>query len=119
MDPLAPWWGHVIGVHRLTGGGTSGGTFTPALDADPDEVTGFWNDGNKLVRDQNGQEVVSSAQFAFPPVDDTGAAIAAIPAGSIVIAPPLFGSRQTTVITSALGDGAGMPTPNHYEISMV
>lgn len=103
---------HEFGVRRLTGSGSGGDVFTPASPADPATVTGFWSDGTKLVRDMDGQEVVSSAQAAHPIGDDR------IPPGSLVTAPAQFGGGTFTVITTARGDGGGLPTPDHWEISL-
>jgi hypothetical protein len=118
MEALAPWYGHVIGVHRLTGSGAGVDVFTPALDADPDDLPCFVNDGTKLVRDQNGNETLSTAQVAHPPVDASGAVIERVPPGSVAILPPVFGSRQTRVIACALGDAGDLPVPSHYELAL-
>lgn len=112
-DPLATWWVHEVGVHRLVGSGSRGDVYDPPLDADPAPLVGFWNDGTKLISSDGGEQVTSTAQFAFP------AGEAAVPAGSKVVPPARFGARLRKVVASALGDGGGMPTPDHYELALV
>lgn len=109
---LDSWWVHVIGVRRLVGSGAGGDVYSPAAPAAPAPLTGFWHDGTKLVRDANGEEIVSSAQFAYP------LSGGAVPAGSQVIAPAAFGGATRIVIACARGDGGGQPTPDHYELQL-
>lgn len=111
-DPLARWWVHEVGVRRLTGSGAGGDVYTPAPPAAPESVPCFVRDGTKLVRAMNGSEVVSTVQIAYP------AAIARIPVGSKVTLPALFGGRTSTVISSSVGDGGGLPTPDHNEAAL-
>lgn len=106
-DDLAEWWVHVVSVQRLGLGGAGGDAY-----ADPEDVTGFYRDGTKLVIDGNGKQVVSTAQFAFP------LNVARIPVGSLVTAPASFGPWTGKVITAARGDGGGQPTPDHHEIAL-
>lgn len=109
---LTRWWVHTVGVRRLVSSGSLD-ILDPAPPVDPVTVTGFWHDGAKLVRDLQGNEVVSSAQFAHPITDER------IPPGSKVTAPTQFGGRTCTVIATATGDGGGNPTPDHHELYLL
>lgn len=106
-DLLADWWVHEASVQRLAGSGDAGDVYAASA-----PVSGFYRDGTKLVTDGNGRQVLSTAQFAHPATD------ARIPVGSWFTAPTRFGSRTSKVIVSALADGGGQPTPDHYEIAL-
>lgn len=108
-DPLADWWVHQVSVRRLSPIGGAGGD-----DYDtPETVTGFWRDGTKLVTNGEGNQELSSAQFAFP------ITVARIPVGSLVTAPAAFGGQESKVISANIGNGGGQPTPDHHEIALL
>lgn len=107
-DPLAGFWVHPCVVRRRVAGGRYGETF-----AEPVTVTGFVEDGQKLVTGAGGKQLTSSARVAFP------AGTAAIPLDSEVTLPALFGGRTCAVIATAVGDAGGQPTPNHLEIALL
>lgn len=101
-DPLASWWVHQIVLTRF-GGETSD---APSFDA-PVTIAGFVSDETKLIRDATGTEVVSSAQVALP------ADTAYVAPLSKVKLPDVFGGRTARVMSTAVGDGGGQPTPDH------
>lgn len=110
-DPLADWWVHTLTVRRLTGSGAGGDVYDSAAPGNP--VTGFYEDGAKLVTGPDGKTVTSSGRFAFPIGEPY------IPAGSLVTVPAEFGGRTAKVIASARGDGGGQPTPDHQTIALL
>lgn len=112
-DPLMEWWGHTVGVWRLTGSGPDGDVYTPALADDPTPVAGFYRDGAKLVFGPDGRQITANGQFAFARDIDR------VPVGSRIKTPDWAGARITTVVASAIGDGGGQPTPDHHEISVL
>ncbi len=108
-DPLAVFWRNPIGVRRLSGSGNRGDVYTPALSADPEVVTGMWEDGNRQSVDQGGITVTSTARFAYPITVDP------IPVRSYVIAPD--GTRRT-VVSSQSAQLPGLGTPDHHVIEV-
>lgn len=87
------------------------GAYGPVFD-DPETIEGFVSAIRRMTRDGDGAEVVSTATVALPP----GASL--IPAGSRVTLPPEHGGRMSTVISIAVGDGGGNPTPDHMQIEL-
>lgn len=107
-DSLAQFWVHDVVVERAKASGSRVTTHD-----DPVTERGFVNDGTKLVRGADGKEIVSSAQVAFP------SSVARIPVDSKVTLPAGFGGRTSRVVVSAVGDGGGLPTPDHHEIALL
>lgn len=103
-DPLARFWVHSTSVERFAGPGPDGDTF----DA-PVTVVGFVQQQTRLVRNDQGVEVVSRTTVFYP--RDT----AAIPAGS-VITEPLSG-LPAKVIMCAIQDAGALPLPEHVEVA--
>lgn len=120
-DPLADWWVHQVTVRRWVGDGAYGPVFDPA-----EMLAGYVRDGEKLVRNAQGDQVVSSAQVGLPLVKPDGTPVAYVPVGSQVDLPAQFGHapgdpsspRTSTVLVSARGDGGGQPTPDHYVLAL-
>ena len=106
-DLLAAWWQHQVVVERYTGSAAYGDTY-----AAPVTITGLVDDSRKLVRTQQGDEVVSSATVYFP------ASTADIPLGSRVTLPATFGSLEGSVIESKRHDAGTQPTPDHLEVAL-
>jgi hypothetical protein len=104
-DDLAEWWRHTVSVRRWTGPGEAGGDSFAATE----DVLGFYSD--KTVY-SNG-EVVASGRFAFPSTVDY------IPVQSLVTLPALFGGRTCRVVSTAVADGGGQPTPDHQVIGVL
>jgi hypothetical protein len=115
VDPLAEWWVHEVTIRRWAGDGA----YAPVFDA-PETIAGFVHDGEKLIRNAQGQQVISSAQVALP------ITAAYVPVGSEIDLPMQFGHapgdpsapRTSTVLDSARGDGGGQPTPDHYVLAL-
>lgn len=105
-DLLAEWWVHPTTIERLTGHGAEG----DAWDTPEAEVLGFVETKVRLVRDMNGDEVVSSATIFYPP----GTPL--IPSGSYITVPAVFGGFRSRVIFCAVHDGGGQDTPDHVEV---
>jgi hypothetical protein len=109
-DPLASHWVHTVTVARYLGAGGYGSTY-----ADPEDVTGFYDDSAVW----NAGEIVGAGRFAFP------RSVAYIPPQSEITLPAnVFGTRPDgsprtyQVVTSAVGDGGGMPTPDHQLVTV-
>ena len=106
-DPLAAWWRHPVTVKRWQGEGAYGPVYdTPTIES------GYISGRTRMVRDKTGAEVVSSATIALP--RDTPP----IQPGSLVTLPPSHGGRTALVLTVAVGDGGGQPTPDHIELGI-
>lgn len=103
-DPLADWWRHDLIVERWIGPGEAGGD---QFDL-PQTVTGFYADGTEY----SGGEIVSTGKFAFP------RSTAYVPVQSRVTLPTQFGGRVVRVVSTAVGDGGGQPTPDHQQIGL-
>lgn len=110
-DDLASFWVHTVTVRRRTGSSAGGDAYDVAAPGTP--LTGFYRDGAKLVTGPDGKQVTSSGQFAFP------VGLPYVPVGSLVTVPAEFGGRTSKVIASAVGDGAGLPTPDHQLIALL
>jgi hypothetical protein len=106
-DPLAGWYTHQVTVERFIGTGAFGDSY-----AAQDVVLMAVDDKRRLVRAADGSQVVSETSVAHP------LGITAIPPRSKVTLPATFGGRRTIVIASSVGDGGGMPTPDHVELAL-
>lgn len=77
----------------------------------PREVPGCWVvEETRLVRDQQGSEVVSTAQVAAPldtVIDIDQEPIVRLPSG-----------REAKVISVSRGDANGLPLPEHLQINL-
>ncbi len=93
---------HTITLERYLGVNAHGEVY-----GDPAEVPAFVDDSRRLVRDTEGREVTSSATV-YAPLNTQAAA------GDRVT----HNGRTSTVLTVAYRDGAGLPTPDHCEISL-
>ena len=106
-DPLAAWWVHPVTIKPYGGRTPAGESW-----GDPFDVVGFVDDQRKLVRDATGAQVVAETTLALP------ADTPAVPLGSEVTLPEKFGPAVRTVLASSVGDGGGMPTPDHVELAL-
>lgn len=95
---------HTVVVRRHLGSTAKGESYAP-----DETVPCFVEDSLKFVRDQEGKRVASSARFWCKPT------VAAIPPESEVD----VNGRTTTVITIAKRSGGGLPTPDHWEVTLV
>ncbi|WP_143545057.1 hypothetical protein [Rhodococcus sp. RS1C4] len=107
-DYLADWWTHPITVERFEG--TSG--YGEDVYSSAVTVLGSVADTTRMVRNKDGDEVVSSTSAAFPIGTDY------IPVGSRVTLPATFGHRQSTVLAVSVADSGGPATPNHMSVSL-
>jgi len=101
-----PEWAlvHEVVVRRYLGAGATGPRYAAA-----ETLPCLVEDKRRLVRDTNGREVLSSTTFRCMPD------IVEIPVESEV---DVFG-RTTTVIVSARQQADPLPTPDHWEVSLV
>lgn len=106
-DPLAMWWATAVRVKPLQGSGPYGDTY-----GDEYEVMGKPRWGNRLVRDKDGTQVVSSSGAAFP--DGTPR----IPLGSQVQLPGSAPDVWRTVIAEAPHKTGTGITPDYYSIDL-
>lgn len=99
------WLRHTVSVERYGGNSANG----PVFDA-PVTVRCFVEEKNRMVRNPEGNEVVSSATFycRLDAVDARPESRVTLPSG-----------RVTTVIVQAEHDGGGLPLPDHLEVSLV
>ena len=106
VDPLASWWRHQVSIARYEGVGAYGDKY-----ATPVTYLGVVEDQRRLVRDADGEEVVSSSTVRLP------IATPDVPLGSIVTLPG-FGGRMSTVLAVSRHDSGGQPTPDHLELAL-
>jgi hypothetical protein len=104
-DPLAEFWQHTVTVERWTGEGAFGKTYDTAAD-----VTGFVDDGQRLVAGPSGEQITSTARVFLPITTAT------VPVQSRVTLPAEFGGRPAEVVAVARHDGAGLPS--HWEVAL-
>lgn len=104
---LSWFFRHTVSVERLVGHGATGDVYGPSSD-----VLALIDDNVRLVRNQQGDEVVSSTTVNV--AIDTSA----IPPGSRVTLPAEYGGRVTTVITAGRHDGGGLPVPDLIELAL-
>ena len=112
-DELADWWQHTVTVARYAAPGANGETYDAPVElvGFVDTGDGIHRAGNRLVMDQRGEAIVSSATLFLP------AATAEVPAQSKVTLPAQFGGRETVVIASARR--AGRDVPEHLELALL
>lgn len=96
-----------VTVEPAEGEGPFGETYGPPVD-----VTCFREDKRKLVRGKDGSEVISETTLYMRtdevcPVDSR-----------VTLSAGTADERVSTVITSAIRDGAGAPTPDHREVTL-
>lgn len=103
-DELSDWWMHTVTVKSHLGASAYGDRF-----GDPVPVPCFVEDDVKLIRDSDGNEVVSSTTV-YSNIDKA----ALFPVGSLVITP--FG-REARVIGLAR-HAVGDPDIDHVEIHL-
>ena len=103
-------WVHSAGVRRLTGSGAGGDVFTPPIGSDPTPMACYWAEDVELIRDQNGLEVVSTAQCWHDFTDER------VGAGSRMTSPSEFGGVEREVIRSAGFDPATLPLPKMWKV---
>ena len=105
-DPLARWWTIPIDVERLDGSSAYEESWHP-----PATVLCRLRNEKRLVRDADGNEVVSTSQASMP------LNTAHIPVGSrVTIRKGFPDATQRTVIAEARHEAAG--TPNFYSIDL-
>lgn len=104
---LAQWWRHPVTIARLLGSGPYGDTYAPETTHD-----GWIDDRRRLVRDATGTEVVSETTVLLPITTPD------VPLNSTVTLPAAYGGRTTHVLAVSRHDGAGLPTPDHLELSL-
>lgn len=107
---LTSFWVHALSVERYNGTEAYSEDFDP-----PVTVTGFYSDRTVY---SNG-EVVARGRFAFP------IGVAFVPLQSKVTLPPEFGTnpdgspRTYRVVDVEIGDGGGLPTPDHQTVGLM
>ncbi|MFJ3173792.1 hypothetical protein ACIPJK_23835 [Streptomyces roseus] len=94
--------------HTVTIEAYQGDSAYGPLYADPVTVRAFVEEKARTVRNATGEEVVASTTVYLLPSQ-------ACPPESRVTVP---GGRTASVITSALLDGGGLPTPDHREVTL-
>lgn len=96
-----------VQVEAAQGEGPFGETYGPAV-----EVEVFREDKRRLVRGKDGSEVISETTLYMRTTD-------VCPVDSrVTLDPGGPDERVSTVITSAVRDGAGAPTPDHREVTL-
>lgn len=81
-------------VKRYKGAGAYGPVYEP-----PVPVMAAIDDKARMVRNADGDEVVSSTTVAMPETTPL------IPVGSLLTLPPKYGERETQVIAYTVADG--------------
>ena len=93
---------HSAVIERYQGAGPAGPLFGP-----PVQVRCFADDQRRMIRGDNGTEVVSTATLYCP-------------LGTV--APPesrvSVNDRTATVLAAYRRDGGGLPTPDHLELAL-
>lgn len=108
-DLLAAMMLHELVLERYVGRGQYPGD---AEYDDPEVLACYVDDGIRVIGTPEGEQIVSTARAALP------ATVGPVPLQSRVTLPPEFGNRVTTVVTCAVGNGGGLPTPDHVEIGV-
>ncbi|MFJ1865546.1 hypothetical protein ACIOD1_13025 [Streptomyces sp. NPDC088097] len=90
-------------IEPYAGDSAYGPQYGPAV-----TVRAFVTEKVRTVRDKRGEEVVASTTVYLLPTQDC-------PPESLVTTPS---GRTASVITSALHDGGGLPTPDHREVTL-
>jgi len=94
---------HQVTIEVLEGEGPFGPLYGP-----PVEARAFVDQRRRLVRSASGSEVVSETTVYLPPGT-------VCPPGSRVTLPS---GAVSTVITTSVRDGGGLPTPDHVEAAL-
>jgi len=105
---LSMWWVHETTIERYAGSGPEGDVYDS-----PVAVVGLVDLGPKLVRNQTGEEVVSSARVSYP------AGTAFIPPRSYVTTPAQLGGTRAEVMSCHVHDAGPLPVPSHVEITLM
>lgn len=100
------WLRHTVTVEPYQGDSANGPVYGTAV-----SVRCFLEEKRRMARGKDGEEVVSATTF-YCRLD----AIADAPPQSRVTLPD---GRQTEVVTRARHDGGGLPTPDHWEVSLL
>ena len=108
VDPLSDWWVHTVTVRAWKGRSGSGADVYGA----PVNLTGYVAGGRRLVRDTNGEQVVSEATLALPSTAPV------LIAGSKITLPARLGGRTTTILAVSIGDTGGLLDLDHAEYSL-
>lgn len=103
MGTALPRWllPHVADIEPFKGNGAYGPVYEPVIEDQPCLI----DDERRMVRDDEGTEVVSNTTMYFLPGTRC-------PAGSRITA---YG-RQMIAITSFDRNGGRLPTPDHVEV---
>jgi hypothetical protein len=104
---LAGWFTQTVTIERLVGRTGRGTSY-----AAPTTTAAFVDQGAKLVRNPQGDQVVSSARVFLPATTD------AVPLGSRVTLPAAYGGVQASVLGVALHLAPGLPVPEHLEVQL-
>lgn len=97
---------HTVTVKRFVRSGQGGSVIL----ATAEDVQGFYVDEIALVTGPDGKQIAASGAFAYPMGVDY------IPVRSELTLPATFHGRTVTVVTSSVGDGSGLSTPDHQEV---
>lgn len=101
--------GHRVTIEPYEGEGAYGPTFGTAVT----NVPAFVEDRRRLVRDRNGDEVVSETTVIVKPT-------VTCPAESrVTVWPGTSRQRTARVVVASRHDGGGLPTPDHLEIALL
>lgn len=93
-----------VQVEPFTGDGAYGPVYGPKKD-----VRGWLDDARHRTLDATGSEVTAGSRLFLPLGADC-------PVRSRITLPD---GRTTTAVTVARRDGAGLPTPDHLEVSLL
>lgn len=97
---------NTVTVEPYLGNSANGPLYGPGV-----TVACYLEDGRQLTRRKDGSEVTSVARFFCRPES--------LPDGlDPVSRVTLPDGRRTAVIQAQRFDGAGLPTPDHYEVSL-
>lgn len=94
-------------MRRKLGDGANG----PVFDASATYLSKV-TQKRKMVRNSDGNEVVSEARVSFPALTPL------IPVGSLVTFPAEFGGREAEVLAEQLHHSGMDETPNFYSIDL-
>lgn len=105
-DPLGAFYQHATTLRRMTTGGPRGSGLAPE-----EHPIGYVEGGTKMVRNQSGDEVVSTLQIAYP------ASVGYIAPLSTITVPAEFGLSPRVVISCSVGKDPGVGLPAHVEVA--
>ncbi|MFI8104706.1 hypothetical protein [Streptomyces sp. NPDC086023] len=102
---IIPLWvlRHTVTIEAYLGDTSAGPSYAAGVAA-----RAFVEEKDRTVRDSDGEEVTASTTVYLLPSQEC-------PARSRLTLPS---GRAALVITSALRDGGGLPTPNHREVTL-